>query len=124
MGTCGLAAGAQDTLDAIQTELERRGMAAVISQVGCVGMCSYEPMVELQAGAKGRLSYGGAAPELVPEIFAAYLDGAPLKKAVVVGQVVPETITVADRTLHTISFLDPERGAADPVRRASNCASF
>ena len=52
MGTCGIAAGAGDTLVAIQRELEKRGLKAVVSQVGCVGMCSYEPMVELQT--KGR----------------------------------------------------------------------
>ena len=78
MGTCGLAAGAQDTLTAIEAELERRGLRAAISQVGCVGMCSYEPMIELQAATKGRMNYGQATAEIVPEIFAAYFDGAPL----------------------------------------------
>jgi NADP-reducing hydrogenase subunit HndB len=54
MGTCGLAAGAQDTLDAVHEELARRGLQAAISQVGCVGMCSYEPMIEIQAQAQSR----------------------------------------------------------------------
>ncbi len=79
-------------------------------------MCSYEPMVELQAATKGRVSYGGAAPELIPDIFAAYLDGAPLRKAVVVGEVVPEAITVADHTLQTISFLDPKEQQPIPFQ--------
>ncbi|MCA9871794.1 MAG: (2Fe-2S) ferredoxin domain-containing protein, partial [Anaerolineae bacterium] len=47
MSTCGIAAGARETLDAVEKELARRGMQAVVTPVGCVGMCSYEPMVEL-----------------------------------------------------------------------------
>ena len=58
MGTCGLAAGAEDTLAAIEKELAERDLKAVISRVGCVGMCSYEPMVELQAKGSPRLNYG------------------------------------------------------------------
>ena len=48
MGTCGLAAGSAATLTAIESELQHRGFRGEIRRVGCVGMCSYEPMVELQ----------------------------------------------------------------------------
>ena len=109
MGTCGLAAGAQDTLAAIEAELERRGLRATISQVGCVGMCSYEPMMELQAATKGRMNYGGAGAEVVPEIFASYFDGAPLQNAVVVGEVVPDA-TVAGRAYPAIPRVRPSQG--------------
>jgi hypothetical protein len=60
-GTCGLAAGARETLGAIQAELRRRGLEAAISQVGCVGMCSYEPMVELRARGRSQKSRRSAA---------------------------------------------------------------
>ena len=116
MGTCGLAAGAQDTLDAVHQELARRGLQASISHVGCVGMCSYEPMIEIQAGAKSRVSYGGASSEYVPEIFAAYLEGAPLKKAVVVGEVTPEITEAAGHTLESISFIHPDERSRIPVQ--------
>ena len=116
MGTCGLAAGAQDTLAAIETELERRGLRATVSQVGCVGMCSYEPMIELKAATKGWMSYGGAAPEVVPEIFAAYFDSALLRKAVVVGEVVPDAITAGGRTLQSISFIHPQERQRIPFQ--------
>ena len=56
MGTCGLAAGAQEALAAIQAELQQRHLQAMIGQVGCVGMCSYEPMVELQAAGRPRIN--------------------------------------------------------------------
>ena len=60
MGTCGLAAGAADSLAAIEEELDRRELTAEIRQVGCVGMCSNEPMVELQLPDGPCLNYGNA----------------------------------------------------------------
>ena len=107
-GTCGLAAGARETLGAIQAELRRRGLEAVISQVGCVGMCSYEPMVELQAKGRPRINYGQATENTVPEIFAAYFDDAPLQQAVVVGEVMATTATSDGHALHSLSFVVPE----------------
>jgi NADH:ubiquinone oxidoreductase subunit F (NADH-binding)/Pyruvate/2-oxoacid:ferredoxin oxidoreductase delta subunit/(2Fe-2S) ferredoxin len=108
MGTCGLAAGATDTLQAIQEELARRGFTAAIGKVGCVGMCSYEPMVELQARGKDRVNYGQVTSENVPEIFAAYFDGQPLAKSVVVGRTVPTITRRNGHALHSLSFVHPE----------------
>jgi len=108
MGTCGLAAGAGDTLAAIERELGRRNLKAVVGQVGCVGMCSYEPMIELQAKGKSRLNYGQATAENVPEIFAAYFEGAPLRESVIVGAVTPTVTGTNGRALHALSFIDPD----------------
>ncbi|MBS3783034.1 MAG: hypothetical protein KGY78_01180, partial [Anaerolineae bacterium] len=110
MATCGLAAGAKDTLAAIEDEIEKRALGAVVSQVGCVGMCSYEPMVELQAKGQPRLNFGNATAKNVPEIFASYLDGAPLEKSEIVGQVEPTTRRRNGHMLRSLSFVDPESG--------------
>ena len=108
MGTCGLAAGAEDSLVAIERELQARGLQAVIGRVGCVGMCSYEPMVELQTHGRPRVNYGQATAESIPEIFAAYLDGQPLQQAVIVGEAVPVTSGSDGRVLHSLSFVDAD----------------
>ena len=108
LGTCGLAAGAQDTLAAIEAELTARNLNALLGQVGCVGMCSYEPMIELQARGKPRLSYGEATARNVREIFAAYFDDAPLKRSVVVGEAIPTLTEIDGRTLHALSYIDPQ----------------
>lgn len=108
MGTCGLAAGAVDTLAAIEKELEKRNMTPAISKVGCVGMCSYEPMVEMQAAGRPRVNYGQATSENVPEIFAAYFEGGPLRNSAVVGEVAPTVTRRNGRALHSLSFVDPE----------------
>ncbi len=107
MGTCGLAAGAGETAKAIQKELEARGMKAVVSQVGCVGMCSYEPMVEIQAKGRERINYGHVTSRQVKEIFRHYFDGGALKKAVIVGQAIPTVTESHGHELHSLSFVVP-----------------
>ncbi|MBR2477051.1 MAG: (2Fe-2S) ferredoxin domain-containing protein [Clostridia bacterium] len=48
MATCGIAAGARPVLAAMMEEIEKRGLTnAYVTQTGCVGMCKYEPIVEV-----------------------------------------------------------------------------
>jgi len=107
MGTCGLAAGANDALVAISKQLAERDLTAVISKVGCVGMCSFEPMIEIQASGKSRVNYGNAVSATIPEIFDNYFEGNPLKKGVVVGQAIPTLTERHDHALYSLSFVDP-----------------
>jgi len=108
MATCGLAAGSKETLAAIEEEVEIRGLDAVIARVGCVGMCSYEPMIELQARGRPRLNYGEATADNVPEIFASYFDDAPLENSVIVGQVEPTVRRRDGHVLKSLSFVEPD----------------
>lgn len=51
MATCGIAAGARPVLNAFTEELARRDVThAVVSQTGCIGICQYEPVVEIIEG--------------------------------------------------------------------------
>ena len=48
MATCGIAAGARPVLNAFTEEIARRSLKGVtVSQTGCIGMCQYEPIVEV-----------------------------------------------------------------------------
>ncbi|MBN1250384.1 MAG: (2Fe-2S) ferredoxin domain-containing protein [Anaerolineae bacterium] len=59
MGTCGIAAGARDTMTAILSELEQRGISdVVVTQTGCLGLCEYEPIVQVQVGDQEMVTYG------------------------------------------------------------------
>jgi len=58
MGTCGIAAGARDTLEAIGEELEKAGVDAALTQTGCIGMCEQEPLVDVQLPGEDRITYG------------------------------------------------------------------
>ena len=48
MATCGIAAGARPVLNAFLKEIEDRHLANVVcTQTGCIGICRYEPVVEI-----------------------------------------------------------------------------
>lgn len=59
MGTCGIAAGARETLHAMIDELEAQGMSNVdVIQVGCNGYCHSEPIVEVVMPGGDSILYG------------------------------------------------------------------
>jgi len=73
MGTCGRAAGAEDVLDALHQSLAERHIQAEILQVGCIGLCYAEPLIEVVKLGKPSIFYGNLTPELVAEIIKDYL---------------------------------------------------
>lgn len=84
MGTCGIAAGARETMQAIQAELNRRGIQAHIAMVGCIGMCVKEPLVDIQQGGKSHVLYANILPEMVPRLVEQHLvKGQPVKEWVI-----------------------------------------
>ena len=79
MGTCGIAAGARETMAAIQQELERRRIGAGVSIVGCIGMCAREPLVDVQQAGKPRVTYGNVTADRVPRLIEEHLiKGVPV----------------------------------------------
>lgn len=58
MATCGIAAGARPVLNTITEELEKRGVTNVtVTQTGCIGICQYEPVVEVYEPGKEKVTY-------------------------------------------------------------------
>ncbi len=58
MATCGIAAGARPVLKALTEELEKRNVQHVtVAQTGCIGMCQYEPIVEVFEPGKEKVTY-------------------------------------------------------------------
>ena len=58
MATCGIAAGARPVLKAITDEIAKRNIKNVaVSQTGCIGMCQYEPIVEVFEPGKEKVTY-------------------------------------------------------------------
>ena len=85
MGTCGIAAGARDTMTAILKELEQRQIDDVIvTQTGCIGLCEYEPIVQVQVGQEDLVTYGKIDPARVPELIEKHIQGGqPLSEWIV-----------------------------------------
>ncbi len=83
MGTCGIAAGARDTLQAILAELARRAIDAHVTTVGCIGMCAHEPLVDIEQAGGTRVTYGSVTAQMVPRLIEEHL---------VNGRVVPEWV--------------------------------
>ena len=83
MATCGIAAGARPVLNAFveQVANQNLGDRVTVTQTGCIGMCRFEPIVEVFEGDKERVTYVKVKPEMVPEIIKEHLiDGKPVTK--------------------------------------------
>ncbi|QAA76189.1 MAG: NADH-ubiquinone oxidoreductase chain F [Candidatus Bipolaricaulis sibiricus] len=73
LASCGIASGAGPVYDRLRSILaEREGVE--LQQVGCIGLCFHEPLVEVEAGGKRHL-YGEVTPEAVEAIVAFHLRG-------------------------------------------------
>lgn len=80
MATCGIAAGARPVLTAFEEEIAHRNLQAVtVTQVGCIGMCKLEPIVEVYQPGKEKVTYVKMTPEKVARIVAEHLvNGMPV----------------------------------------------
>jgi NADP-reducing hydrogenase subunit HndB len=80
MGTCGIAAGAKQTLDAFITGLEENKLdnSVIVRQTGCMGMCHSEPTVEVIAPGMPTVIYGNVDASVVKEIIQKHIIGKEL----------------------------------------------
>src|SRR5690554_1902519 len=69
MGTCGIAAGARDILQAVLEEIEKRDLDIIITQTGCIGMCEKEPLLDVKLPGKERITYGNLTEKDVEKII-------------------------------------------------------
>ncbi|MFN2352024.1 MAG: ferredoxin [Kiritimatiellia bacterium] len=59
MGTCGIAAGARETMQALMGELEQAGINDVaVTATGCAGFCEREPLVDVEIAGQPAVRYG------------------------------------------------------------------
>ncbi len=86
MGTCGIAAGARETMHAILEELRKRNIEAHVATVGCIGMCAREPLVDIEQAGKPRITYGNVRPDMVPRLIEEHLIKGRVVEEWVVGR--------------------------------------
>lgn len=86
MGTCGIAAGAREVVQAFLDELAARTIDAHVVTTGCIGMCSKEPLVDIQQGDGPRITYGNIDTTMVPRIIEEHIVQGQVVTPWVVGQ--------------------------------------
>lgn len=84
MGTCGIAAGARDTMKAILEKIEKDNLSGiVVTQTGCIGVCEMEPIVQVQIGESPKVTYGKVTNDIAARI---------IDEHVLAGQIVKDHI--------------------------------
>ncbi len=74
VGTCGIAAGALEVFRALEQDVHALQLGDIaLSQVGCMGLCQHEPIVEVTVGDSPKVSYGKVTPERVKRIIQEHL---------------------------------------------------
>ena len=77
MATCGIAAGARPVLGAFVEGINREGLAGsvTVSQTGCIGICQYEPVVEVFQPGKEKVTYVKMTAEKAEKVIAEHIKG-------------------------------------------------
>ena len=76
MGTCGIASGARETMKAILGVIERENLAGVtVTQMGCIGRCEWEPIVQVSVSGEPQVTYGHVSAERARKIMQEHVIG-------------------------------------------------
>ena len=77
MATCGIAAGARPVLNAFVEAVNEGGLAekVTVSQTGCIGICQFEPVVEIYEAGKEKVTYVKMTAEKAKEVVEKHLKG-------------------------------------------------
>ncbi len=87
MATCGIAAGARPVLNAFVEEVNSQGVAdkATVTQTGCIGICKYEPVVEVYESGKEKVTYVHMTPEKAKRVVAEHIKGGRVVEEYTIG---------------------------------------
>ena len=77
MATCGIAAGARPVLNAFVEGVAAAGLSdkVTVTQTGCIGICQYEPVVEIFEADKDKVTYVKMTAEKAAEVIEKHLKG-------------------------------------------------
>ena len=77
MATCGIAAGARPVLNAFVDGVNKEGLNrdVVVSQMGCIGICQYEPVVEVYEVGKEKVTYVNMTVEKTEKVIKEHIKG-------------------------------------------------
>lgn len=87
MATCGIAAGARPVLNAFVDGVNKEGLGSkiTVTQTGCIGICQYEPVVEVYEDGKEKVTYVKLDAEKAAEIVEKHLKGGNIVAEYTIG---------------------------------------
>ena len=87
MATCGIAAGAKEIMSYFIEVLDRQKIDALVTQTGCIGICQYEPVVEVFENGKDKVTYIKMTPEKAKEVIEKHIKGGKVIEEYTIGAV-------------------------------------
>ena len=77
MATCGIACGARPVLTTLANAVQEKGLTdkIAVTQTGCIGLCQYEPIVEVMEPGKEKVTYIKMNPDKALEVVERHLIG-------------------------------------------------
>ncbi len=90
MATCGIAAGARPVLNAFVEEVSKAGLSdkVTVSQTGCIGVCQFEPVVEIFEADKEKVTYVKMTAEKAAEVVEKHLKGGKVVSEYTISNVI------------------------------------
>lgn len=87
MATCGIAAGARPVLNAFVEGVANEGLTnkVTVTQTGCIGICQYEPVVEIFEKDKEKVTYVKMTAEKAKEVIERHLKGGEIVLEYTIG---------------------------------------
>ncbi|MEG0229929.1 MAG: (2Fe-2S) ferredoxin domain-containing protein [Oscillospiraceae bacterium] len=87
MATCGIAAGARPVLNAFIEEISKEGLTSkvTVTQTGCIGICQYEPVVEIFTGKDEKVTYVNMTAEKAKEVVEKHIKSGQVIKNYTIG---------------------------------------
>lgn len=88
MATCGISAGARPVLNAFVEEVTNAGLTdkVTVTQTGCIGICQYEPVVEIFEDGKEKVTYVKMDADKAKRIVKEHLEGGKPVDEYTIGQ--------------------------------------
>ena len=85
MGTCGIAAGARETMKSVLNFIESEKVGGVtVTQTGCIGLCEQEPILQIVLGDQPQVAYGKVNPQVAEKIMKQHVqNGQPVKENII-----------------------------------------
>ena len=114
--TCGRAAGATEVLERLRSHIKEKGIDAVVVEVGCLGPCSFEPLVIVHKSGAPRICYGNVGPDEIIRI----LENHVLGDEPCADEIAPEALAHgrSPRTSASSGFGELSRAVEPPARDA------